>query len=332
MSDTNQVNEIFSILKSEGINDFSDLQSLDLSQGKLLSAQKFPWISEMAPILKSLYYSAENHISNMGGQFFLVDEMKREYSVDLMKYSCLFPERMIVSAGEFHYLDDPNQAFIDIDFFRKLFLGKNLLLNSIVHISPFYLCTDLKGDGDFKNAMLEYLTLPDANKKKVAFLDRAGSGEDKLSPFVKNIFVTMPWLKGADIQDYVEIISNNREEFIHYNQYLSKLSQETADTQQFITQYAKDYNEAATNIKISLEKKKAELKRKGIITAVSVCLTIIPVVLPSSIGIDKGFLSGLLGGGTLSSVVELVPDMLSLKDVEKENPFWVMWKWNYRSK
>ena len=332
MSYTQQVNDIFSVLKSEGITRFSDLQSLEVSHGKLLSAQKYPWISELAPILKNMYYNAENHISELGGQFFLVDEMKSKYSRNLMKYSCLFPERMIVSAGEFHFLDDPNQAFIDLDFFRKLFLGKDLLLNNIVHISPFYLCTDLKGDGDIKNAMLEYLTLPDANKKKVAFLDRAGSGTDQLNPIVKSVFVSLPWLKGARIQDYVEIISDNKNEFLHYNQYLSKLSQETDDTQQFVARYAKDYNEAAKNIQISLEKKKADLKRKGIITAVSLCLTIIPMVLPASIGIDKGTLSGILGGGTLQSVLNLIPDALSLKDVEKENSFWVMWKWSNQSK
>ena len=332
MSNTDQVADIFSILKSEGINRFQDLKSLELTNGKLLAAQKYPWISELAPILKSMYYSAEEHICNLGGQFFLVDEMKKDYSEELMKYSCLFPERMIVSAGEFHYLDDPNQAFIDIDFFRKLFLGKNLLLNNIVQISPFYLCTDLENDGDFRNAMLEYLTLPDANQKKVAFLDRAGCGNNKLSPFVKSVFVSLPWLKGADIQDYVEIITKNKSEFLHYNQYLSKLSRETIDTQEFVTRYAKDYNEAATNIQISLEKKRAELKRKGIVTAVSICLTIIPLVLPSNIGIDKEVVSSFLGGGTVKSVVDLIPEMLSLKDVEKENPFWVMWKWNNQSK
>ena len=86
------------------------------------------------------------------------------------------------------------------------------------------------------------------------------------------------------------------------------------------------------NMWVELEKKRAELKRKGIVTAVSICLTIIPLVLPSNIGIDKEVVSSFLGGCTVKSVVDLIPEMLSLKDIEKENPFWVMWKWNNQSK
>lgn len=332
MNSIRQIDEIFTVLKDAGVSSFDDLLKLDLSHGKLLSAQKYSWVAGLASILNTMYYDTEKHIGELGGQFFLVDEMKKEYAQDLMKYSCLFPDRMVVSAGEFHYLDDPNYAFVDIDFFRKLFLGKDLLLRNIVHISPFYLCTDIKkGEGDIKNAMLEYLTLPKENEKKIAYLDRAGSGEESIHPVIQSISVALPWLKNASIDDYVDIISQNKNEFLNYNNYLSHLSQESEDTQDFIARYTQDYEEATTNIRISLEKKRAELKRKGFFTALSICLTIIPIVLPQNIGITNGILSTILGGGTINSLIDFVPEAMSMKDIEKENSFWVLWKWGKSS-
>lgn len=333
MNNSEKIKEVFTVLRDEGIKSFEDLSRLDLSHEKLISAQKYPWISELAVILNSMYYATEHHITDLGGQFFLVDEMEKDCAADLMKYSCLFPERMIVSAGEFHYLDNPNYSFIDIDFFRKLFLGKDLLLNNIVHISPFYLCTDLEqGSGDIKNAMLEYLTLPAENKKKVAFLDRAGTSEDRTHPIIQSAFVSLPWLKGARIQDYVEIITKYKAEFLNYNNYLSRLSQDSEDTDQFISNYKRDYNEATISIRMALEQKKAELKRKGINTVLSICLTIIPILFPPSTIVNKEILSAILGGGTIKSAMDMIPEALSLKDINKDNPFWVLWKWHGRSK
>lgn len=190
MDNIKKIELIFEILKDTKIYDFSDLVDKPLTHNRLFSAQNYPWIAEVAEIINSLYYTTEAHIGNTDGQIFLVDEIKESGCQDILKYSCIFPDRMIISSGEFHYLNNPQFALVDIDFFRKLFWARELLLNGIVHISPFYRCCDLvDGEGNKDNAMLEYLTLPDQNMKKIAQLDRSGIGGVEHIPFVDKVFV-----------------------------------------------------------------------------------------------------------------------------------------------
>lgn len=131
MSDVKKYKELFAILKDANIKNYCDLSGLSLTRGKLLAAQKYPWIQDVAEIINSLYYDTEKHISDIDGQIFLVDEVRDQNHQNIFKYSCVFPDRMIVSSGEFHYLDKKQYALVDVVFFRKLFWSKDLLLNGI---------------------------------------------------------------------------------------------------------------------------------------------------------------------------------------------------------
>lgn len=328
MIDGQKYNEIFSILEDVKIKQYSDLTNLSLTHGKLLAAQKYPWIQDLADIIKSLYYTIEKHISDIDGQIFLVDEIESSSHQNILKYSCVFPNRMIMSSGEFHYLDKAQYALIDIDFFRKLFWSKDLLLSEIVHISPFCLCTDLiDGEGDIRNALIENLSLPNKNKKKIAQLDEAGIGDVEHIPFVDKIFVKLPWLTNADVSDYLDIINSNKTEFLFYNQYLSNLSDTSESTMEYLDKFAKDFSDANFNIQIALEKKRAELKTRGIVAFLSTCLTAIPFIFPESSLIDAKTLAAFLGGGTLKQFIDLMTIQNEKNAIGKDNPFWVLWKW-----
>lgn len=330
MDNIKKIELIFEILKDTKIYDFSDLVDKPLTHNRLFSAQNYPWIAEVAEIINSLYYTTEAHIGNTDGQIFLVDEIKESGCQDILKYSCIFPDRMIISSGEFHYLNNPQFALVDIDFFRKLFWAQELLLNGIVHISPFYRCCDLvDGEGNKDNAMLEYLTLPDQNMKKIAQLDRSGIGGVEHIPFVDKVFVALPWLQNACIQDYLDIINSNQTEFIFFNHYLAKLSQLTENSNEYLKKFVQDFNEAAINIQIALEKKKSELKAKGLATAISVCLTAIPMLLPDKI---PQTLPIILGGGTVNQFVNQLSLVQDIRSIGKDNPFWVLWKWKVSAK
>lgn len=320
--------KFFEILNDAKIYSFNDLDNLELTNSKLVSAQKYPWIKNLADIIMSLYYDTEKYIRDIDGQIFLVDEIQHHDYQNIFKYSCIFPDRMIVSSGEFHYLDKSEYALIDIDFFRKLFWGKDLLLNGIIHISPFSLCTDIiDGEGDINNALIEELTLPDKNKKKIAQLDQTGIGDIEHISFVDKVFIKMPWLSNADISDYLDIINSNKTEFMFYNQYLSKLSNASESTMEYLNQFTADFNDANINIQIALEKKQSELKAKGIAAALSLCLTAIPIFIPQICPVDPQILSAFLGGGSLKQFIDLVPTQENIKSIGKDNPFWVLWKW-----
>ncbi len=328
MNSNKEIEQIFDILRKAGIRCYDDLNGKSLTRGKLLSAHDYSWVADLANIINSLYYFTEKHIGNIDGQVFLVDRIEAKDHLEILKYSCVFPDRMIISSGEFHYLDKAEHSLIEIDFFRKLFWSRDLLLNGIIHISPFYLCTDLvEGEGDIKNAMIESLTLPDKNQKKIAQLDEIGFDDIQHIPFIDKILVKLPWLYNAGIEDYLEIINANSTEFTLYNQYLGNLSYSSESSEDFLERYLKDFFEANVNIQIALERKQAELKAKGIITFISLCLTLIPLVVPENQYISPQVLSAILGGGTIKEIVDGINLVSEKRQVGKENPFWVLWKW-----
>ena len=72
------------------------------------------------------------------------------------------------------------------------------------------------------------------------------------------------------------------------------------------------------------QNKKNELKRKGIITTLFFTVTLIPLMIPT---IDPTLVSTLLGTPGIVSLTEMIPNVLSINDLGRENPFWVLWKW-----
>lgn len=323
----NNINEIFNILRDAQIKSINDLSSLELINNKLVSAKKYPWIADLASMIDALYDVTDEYIQNTKGQLFLVDEIAETAHNNIFNYSCVFPDRMIISAGEFHFLDNKEKAFVDISLFKKLFWGKDLLENNIVRISPFYRCTNFNDDGDFNNSLVEYLTLPESNKSKIAQLDKSGVlGIDQVD-FVNKIIVDLPWLTNAKPEDYLEIIEKNKIEFELYNNNLAKLSIVSENTEQFLQNFKQDFIDANINIRQALERKKDSLRKKGISTAIGICLTGIPFVFKDQIS-DPQIVSSIIGGvSTFEIIRNTFNDISSLKYTGKENPFWVLWKW-----
>ena len=331
MNNISIIKNILEILKRLSINNPEDLTGLILEKNKLLSAKRYTWVGEIAKMVNSLYYEAEDHITNIDGQIFLVNQVKKNNYENIMKYSCVFPDRTIISSGDFFYLNKGEFSFIDIDFFYKLFWCKDLLLQGIVHISPFYLRTDIiEGAADYENCMIEQLDLPGDNKKKIAELDDCGLGLFQDNKIIKKIYLTMPWLENACISDYIDIVNKNRAEFDFYNKCLSNISNISSNTDVFIKKYLEDYKEASKNIQIALEKKQSELRVKGITTFISLCLTAIPYFIPEGC-VDPDIISAFLGVGTVKEMLECYNVYAKINMEGKDNPFWVLWKWKNKT-
>ena len=262
------------------------MKDLPLTKNKLLSAQIYPWIADE---LSKLYYFSESHIRDIDGQIFLVDKMREVDAQNILKYSCLFPNRMIISSGDFFFLKRKEHAHVDIDFFRKLFWSRSLINEGIVHISPFCLRLDLvDGAADYENLKM-------MNENKVAFLDNCGLGQYPQNDLMRKIHIGIPWLENVQIFDYLDIIKSNKTEFEFLNYHLSKLSSLSENTNYFITTFVDEFKDANINIQIALEKKQASLKTKGVTTILSLCLTVIPLLIPANNVIDPKIISALLG-------------------------------------
>lgn len=326
LKEKKNIDTIFKILRDNKINSEESLSKLKPNDNGLLYAGDFPWIAEIATIINDFYDDADQYITDVTGKVFLVDQMKAANCNDLLKYSCIFPDRMIISAGNFFYLNTPAQAFIDIELLKKLFWSKTLLDSGIVHISPFARYTDMKpGKGDFNNALRESLSLSEWNKKKIAALDKCGIGNsDSQVKDRECLFLAIPWLKNARIEDYNEIIQKNKMEFENYNLHITKLFEQHDDVEKVLKELKYDLQETNINIRIALENKQADLRRKGIVTALTFSLSLIPLFVPIPLDVDPQLITSVIGVGGVSP---LIPDIISIKDVGKEDAFWVLWKW-----
>ena len=328
-NESRELEKIFDILKANRILSEASLLQLKKNENHLLYAGDYPWVGDVARVINGFYSRADRFITDTTGKVFLVDQMKENDHEDLLKYSCVFPNRMIISAGNFVYLDDPDQAFVDLELLKKLLWSKSLLNTGLVHISPFARYTDKEpGKGNLKNALVERLTLSEWNKKKIAELDKCGVGNAD-TPLVdkKCLFLAIPWLKHARLDDYLEIIKGNEKEFENYNLTVTRMLDSNDDIDKLIRDLGYDFREANTNIAIALEKKKNELKSKGITTLLSFTVTMIPLMIPGINEVDPALISTLLGTPGIVSLMNMIPDLVNVKDTGKENPFWVLWKW-----
>ena len=327
------IEEIFNVLKKYNINSTENLVQLKARKNGLLYAGDYPWVSEIAQIINTFYCDADRCISDITGKVFLVETMETENHQNLLKYSCVFPNRMIIGAGKFVYLDDPKQSFIDIDLLKKLFWSKALLTTGIVHISPFARYTELEpGKGDLEKALVETLNLSSYNKEKIAEFDKCGIASPSTPPVDKNcLFLAIPWLSNTRLEDYQEIIQNNKNEFANYNLKITRLFQQYDDMEELLREIDYELRETNVNISIALEKKQAALRRKGIVTTLAFTLSMVPLTLPAIGPVDPATLSVVLGAPGIPSLFSLGAEYLSIKDIGRENPFWVLWKWKNTS-
>ena len=126
-----QIEYIFLILRENNIFSLNDILKLKRRKETLLYSKDYPWIGAICGILNDFYSFTEQNIENVKGQLFMVDRIDEQDHNNLFKYSCIFPGRMIVSVGRLFYLDDPDTAFLDIEFFYKLFWGRCLFENDL---------------------------------------------------------------------------------------------------------------------------------------------------------------------------------------------------------
>lgn len=327
-----QIEFIFMILRENNIFSIEDIMRLKRHNQTLIYSKDYPWVGTICQIVDGFYSDTERYIEKTSGQIFMVDQMSNENYDNLLKYSCIFPNRMILSSGQLLYLNDPNQAFIDVEFFQKLFWSKSLLDKDLIRISPFSRHTEIKpGLGDPSNCLIEFLSFADDEKKKIAELDSCGTYGIG-TPVKKNcIYLMMPWLQNADISTYLEIIERNKNEFEAYNLNLQRIAENTDDIEAFLKEFDGDLKEANINIACEMEKKQRELKNRGIITALSVAITAIPFFIPEMDLINPEVYSKIMGGINGIQIIENLKEICHMGNVGRDNPFWVLWKWQNKS-
>lgn len=231
------------------------------------------------------------------------------------KYSCIFPERTIIESGNMALGDIYGEGlYIDTYKIAKTnFLYDKIVSNNIGYISPRYFdwCDDsfIRGNN-------------------VSYINQIVNQETNNNKLLNYLFVSLPWLYNARIEDYIEISGKYKNEFDNYNLELRKIAKSATTKEEFAKNIISNLEEININIRIGLEQKKSQLRNKGITTFVGICFTLIPFVFPESLDfLGNNFISTVFGGGTVYQALNLFSDIFDIKNVYRETPFWVIWKW-----
>ena len=310
-------NELDYQLKYKNINDVYDLnqnkEQIDSEMSKLIKK-----------IMMNNYYLLNRAIFNVPGIFFTFEGTGENVKM-LSKYSCIFPNRTIIQSSvllhDINKSSDNFNDFIsdDIGFVKNYFFYKQIIRNHIAIFAPCYIeATDL--------------TQTDViyNKDNIAFLNKQTNQEEV--ECLETLNFAVPWLYNSRIEDYIELKQKYNTQFECLNLHISNLSKMALGKQEFTNQIIHEMKDSCNEMTCLLQKKQSELKAKGIYTILGLCMTSIPYIIKDIQQIiDPTFLSALIGSSSMKELLETTKDFNTIKNLNRDNPFWLLWKWKLKT-
>lgn len=271
----------------------------------------------------------EQYIQQLKGPFISVDpSIYQDNLID--NYLCLFPNRSLIETSTLMTYDySCNRISLSHnmppnDFFKQYFRYENLIKNQIAYLYPIK-----KNEYMFENATTifpsDFFEKPYSNIVKIDRTNNLESVIEKSNMF----FFKFPWLYNARTDDFIEICDKYPAEFECLANTIEKIviasNVNNIDFQEDVFYQLK---EALSNIQISYEIKKSQLKAKGIAAITGIALTCIPFAVPHFFNnFNPELFQTIIGGSTIAGSVKILNDFNDLKVVGQANPFWVIWKW-----
>ena len=254
-----------------------------------------------------------NTISNNNSQYFHVPNYVNysPYLVEknIEKIGCLLPKKLIVATA-MDYTSITRvlrfRPFLDNDIF-ELFLFESEDSNNDEHHEMRIINNQLTSSN------VELLT----------------QSIDSLS-YKSYIEVILPWLEGARPKDYISIMTKYKLQYDIYCNHIDKLAHSAANPESLTHLLVQETKDAFIEMRITLEKSKAELKKVGINTMIGSVLTSIPLLIPDSgSSISPELLSGLLGATNIfATIPPLTSSIKEIRTGNRFNPYWLLWKWS----
>lgn len=310
------------ILSSEGINNPFDVNKLKKTDGIYISSNDYPWVKYLYSSLCDCHTAARTTLTAYGrmeGQYFQINGLNSLNKNHLSKFSCFFPGRTIVAAGDIKKKGD--EYLVETKVVSNFLLSNIIAENDIGFFTPKSI-----------NQVIFSSFGASSDDYQIAELDRVATGIGDgfmTNPLVNNLYLGLPWLYNARPEDYIELLNKNENEFEKYNCYIRELSKSATSAQQLTEQLVKEFNDLRVDMNAKLDEVKDNLRRKGIITVTGMCLTALPVLDNTLFSnCDPRLLSSLIGGPTLYESSKLLEEVLSLNRVPKTHPLWIIWKWS----
>ena len=321
----NNYDNIKNILAFEGIKKPADINSLSFEDGYITST-KYPWVKYVYEKLEENNVAAQTELAVWGadpGQYFQINGLNCINKYQLSKFSCFFPGRTIVSAGDIMKKEECYSIQVSalFNFFHSDIISENDL--------GLYTPNSINGHS------LKSIVSNAGEQYRIADLDTIKEGKTWTSEnnsVVNMLYVGLPWLYNARIEDYIELINRYENEFENYNRYIRKIANTTTNEVELTRELVNQINELKIDMNIKLELKKEELWKKGIRAMVGLCFTGIPYLLNLKFKeIDPNILSALIGGRSIYECAGMVSENLIANKLAKTHPLWVIWKWQQKN-
>lgn len=311
-------------LSFEGVKNIADVDTLEsCGKNEYIDSNKYQWVKFVYEKLAENSVAAQTELAvwkHNPGQYFRINGLNYSNRDELSKFSCFFPGRTIVSAGDIKKNQDT--YYIQKNALYNFFLSETISENDLGLYTP----------NSLNGRTLKSIISSSNNKYKIADLDKITEGKDWTSekkPIVDFLYVGIPWLYNARIQDYIELVNRYENEFENFNRYINELAMTATSEYELTRRLVKDFNDLKVELNIKLDQKKEELRKKGISTLVGVCFTAIPYVINLKYNyVDPDLLSALIGGKTIWDIAEIITEKLTDNNIPKNNPLWIIWKWS----
>lgn len=316
------------ILSFEGIKKPADVNNLVVDKAGYVDSLSYPWIKNVYEILFENNVAAQTELAIWGsdpGQYFQINRLNCINKYQLSKFSCFFPGRTIISAGDIK--KGENVCYIQRNTLFNFFFSDIISENDLGLFTP----NSING-----NTLRSIISESNSkNQYRIADLDIVKSSSDwaiENNPVIKMMYVGLPWLYNARVEDYIDLINQYENEFENYNSYVRELAKVATNESELTQVLVNQINDLKIDLNIKLDLKKEELKKKGITAVIGVCLTGIPFLISSKyIEIDPNLLSTLVGGASAFECAKVVGKSLFKNNLSKENPLWVIWKWSQKT-
>lgn len=272
------------------------------------------------------YYDSYQY-NQLSGQYISVNPQLYHDNL-IANYMCLFPKRALIETSALlSYIDmtPHNGESYDLppnDFMKQYFRFEKLIQHQIAFLYPIK--TDEEKSSINGTIFDSTSIIP---LKNVADVSQGGN----LNRIIQRpdvFYMAFPWLYNARTDDFIEICDKYPSEFDCLANAIERIAQASNGKADLQTDVLKELKEALSNIQISFEKKKAELKTKGITTIVGLVLTCIPFVVAKYFdNFDPTLLKTILGSVSVLGSKDILNDFFELKKEGNIHPYWVIWKW-----
>jgi hypothetical protein len=326
-----------------GSDDQKPQQAIGLGGFDFVKDKEYPWVRDLFSEMRRIYPAILESCEGTARPLLISERMynafgARTWEVDdevfnlRAKYSCLFPRRMLFLSHQFVHWEMEDEIGIPLDFFPLLFALEPVLKSGLAHLLPSRMNRkEFDPDvGEVSNQMIGTWHLRQA--KENVEIPASGSGYKDLESAMRQQklveadtqLMTLPWLLGARLEDYVDVVQEFPEEFELYSGSLAKFLKTDKDVD--ATEWIKEISHGVRRIDVIFKNKQRELNAKGLDVGVGMLFTLGTLFLPEALASMKPALAALFSSKTAYDGIRWFYDYQQAAKLLSSENYWIMWR------